>query len=181
MVKTLLHAGCGSKVNKPPREFCAYKEVRLDCNRMVEPDIVSSIVAMPMVDDASYDAVMACHVLEHLFAHEAAMALAEFFRVLKPGGKILIQVPDLQTIGGRLAADMPDNVIYSSPIGHITPLDMLYGHKGSVGAGNLFMGHRYGYTQGNLTTALRHAGFDGVEIDRNTEYELKARAFKPGG
>ena len=177
-MKTLLHVGCGSKVNKPPREFAAYKEIRLDCNRLVEPDIVSSIVAMPMVDDASVDAVFACHVLEHLYAHEAAMALAEFHRVLRPGGYALVQVPDLQTIGGRLACDEADRAIYQSHIGYITPLDMLYGHRGSIGAGNLFMGHRMGYTGSVLNKVLLAAGFDSVEVDRNVEYELKARGFK---
>ncbi len=178
-MKTVLHVGCGSKVNKPPAEFGAYKEVRLDCNRMVEPDVVASVVAMPMIPDGTHDGVFASHVLEHLFAHEAAMALAEFFRVLKPGGKVMIQVPDLQTIGGRLACDRADDAVYTSAIGYITPLDMLYGHRGSIGAGNLFMGHRYGYTGNVLKKALQHAGFDNVEIDRGVEYELKCRATKP--
>jgi SAM-dependent methyltransferase len=178
-MKTVLHVGCGSKVNKPPAEFGAYREIRLDCNRMVEPDIVASVVAMPMIEDETYDGVFASHVLEHLYAHEAAMAVAEFFRVLRVGGKVLIQVPDLQTIGGRLACDRADEAIYHSAIGYITPLDMLYGHRGSIGAGNLFMGHRMGYTQSVLVKALRHAGFDGIEVDRGVEYELKVRAVKP--
>lgn len=178
-MKTLLHVGCGSRVNKPPAEFGVYKEIRLDCNRMVEPDVVASVVAMPMVEDGSHDGVFASHVLEHLFAHEGAMALAEFFRVLKVGGKVLICVPDLQTIGGRLACDRADDAIYQSAIGYITPLDMLYGHRGSIGAGNLFMGHRYGYTGSVLKKALLNAGFDEVEIDRTVEYELKCRATKP--
>jgi ubiquinone/menaquinone biosynthesis C-methylase UbiE len=178
-VKTVLHVGCGSKVNKPPAEFGAYKEVRLDCNRMVQPDILASVVAMPMIEDGTHDGVFASHVLEHLFAHEAAMALSEFFRILRPGGKVLIQVPDLQTIGGRLACDKADEAVYTSAIGYITPLDMLYGHRGSIGAGNLFMGHRMGYTQSILSKALRHAGFDSIEVDRGVEYELKCRALKP--
>ncbi len=179
-MKTLLHVGCGSKVNKPPREFLAYKEVRMDCNRLVEPDILASIVAMPMVESDSVDAVFGAHVLEHLYAHEAAMALAEFFRVIKPGGYVYVQVPDLQTIGGRLAADQADQILYQASIGHITALDMLYGHRGSIGAGNLFMGHRYGYTANVLKKALLNAGFGEVAVDRETEYELKARAYKPG-
>jgi SAM-dependent methyltransferase len=177
-LKLLLHAGCGCKANKPPYEFGAYKEVRLDCNKMLQPDIVASIVAMPMIDDASYDAIFASHVLEHLYAHEVSMALSEFARVLKPGGKILVQVPDLQAIGGRLALDQADHVLYMSAAGAITALDVLYGHQASVGGGNLFMSHKTGFTSSVMKNALQAVGFTKVEIDRD-KFEIKARALKP--
>lgn len=177
-MRKILHVGCGSKVNKPPRDYAAYKEVRLDCNPQVEPDILASIVAMPMVETASIDAIFASHVLEHLYCHEVAMALSELHRVLKPGGVLDLRVPDLQCIGGKLAIDQADNAIYNTAIGIITPLDMLYGHRGSIGAGNLFMGHRFGFTQGVLKRYLQNAGFLDIECDRRVEYELKAIAKK---
>lgn len=178
-VKLLLHAGCGSKLNKPPRDFAAYREIRLDCNKLVEPDVVGSIVAMPQVDDESFDAVFCSHTLEHLFAHEAAMACAEFARVLKPAGGLWLQVPDLQSIGGRLALDQMDSMLYRSPLGPVAALDMLYGHRGMIGAGNLFMGHKTGFTQSVLKSYLDVAGFVGVVIDRDVMFELKATARKP--
>jgi predicted SAM-dependent methyltransferase len=177
-MRHILHVGCGSKVNKPPREYAAYKEVRLDCNKQVEPDLVASIVAMPMIHEESFDAVFASHVLEHLYCHEVAMALSELHRVLKPGGILDVRVPDLQCIGGKLAIDQADHAIYNAPIGVIAPLDMMYGHRGSIGAGNLFMGHRFGFTQSVLKRYLENAGFEKVEIDRKIEFELKAIATK---
>jgi len=177
-MKFLLHAGCGSKLNKPPREYAAYKEVRLDCNKLVDPDIIASIVAMPQVDDNRYDAIFCSHVLEHLFSHEVGMALAEFARVLKPGGELWVQCPDLQAIGGRLALDQADVVVYRGGIGPVSPLDMIYGHRGAIGAGNTFMAHRTGFTQSVLKNALDTAGFLSVKIDRDTAFELKATARK---
>lgn len=177
-VMKLLHVGCGSKVNKPPREFGAYLETRLDCSPMVEPDIVASIVAMPMIEDDSYDAIFASHVLEHLHCHEGQMALAEFLRILKPDGVLLLHVPDLQAIGGKIALDELDCGIYNSPLGVITPLDMLYGHRGSVGAGNIWMSHKNGFTAGLLSRLMQSAGFENITTDRETRYELKARGYK---
>jgi ubiquinone/menaquinone biosynthesis C-methylase UbiE len=177
-MRTVLHAGCGSKANELPREFAGYKETRLDANRSVQPDIVASIVAMPMIEDDSYDAVNCSHTLEHLFAHEVAMALAEFRRVLKPCGVLRIGVPDLQAIGGKLALDQADYVLYLGGLGAVTPLDMLYGHRGSVGSGNLFMAHKSGFTSSVLKSMLEAAGFEQIQIERE-KFELRAYAAVP--
>lgn len=177
-VKRLLHAGCGSKLNKVPREFAAYEEVRLDCAQAVAPDIVASIVAMPMIEDAAFDALYCSHTLEHLYAHEVAMALAEFQRILRPGATLLVVAPDLQSIGGKLALDQADFLVYQSPIGPVTALDMIYGMRSAIGAGNLFMGHKTGFTTSVLKNALDAAGFVKVEVSRDKPYELHAHAMK---
>ena len=43
---------------------------------------------------AAFDAVFSSHNLEHLYPHQVKEALAEFYRVLKPEGMIVIS--DLQ-------------------------------------------------------------------------------------
>jgi SAM-dependent methyltransferase len=48
--------------------------------------------------DRSIDACYCSHVLEHLPPEAAARALAEMFRVLRPGGIVRIVVPDLRRI-----------------------------------------------------------------------------------
>jgi SAM-dependent methyltransferase len=179
-MKLLLHVGCGTKGMKIPFEFAAYKEVRLDKNKSVQPDIVADIVAMPMIDNESYDAVYCSHVLEHLFAHEVGHALREFKRVLKPQGTLHILVPDLQSIGGKLALDQADAIVYMSPIGPIAPLDVLYGLRASVAGGNHFMAHKTGFTQSVLKRHLDDAGFAGVKIERgDKDYAIKAWATNP--
>ncbi|GJM07888.1 MAG: hypothetical protein DHS20C11_01640 [Lysobacteraceae bacterium] len=47
-------------------------------------------VSLPF-DNESFDVVVASHVLEHL--EDAEASVAEWFRVLKPGGRLLIGVP----------------------------------------------------------------------------------------
>jgi SAM-dependent methyltransferase len=178
-VKRLLHAGCGSKINKPPPEYAAYKEIRLDANKLVEPDIVASLIAMPMIDDDDFDAIFCSHVLEHLYSHEVAQAMAELFRVLKPGGEIWIQCPDLQAVGGKLALDQGDAFLYRGGLGPVSALDLIYGHRASVGLGNSFMAHKTGFTSSVLSAALGHAGFTNVKVDREIQFELRAKALKP--
>lgn len=49
--------------------------------------------------DATFAEVYASHVLEHLdYQGELGRALAEWFRVLQPGGKLYVSVPDMDVL-----------------------------------------------------------------------------------
>ena len=53
-------------------------------------DIVSDIAKIP-VEDSSFDAIMCVEVLEHI--SEPVKAIEEFFRILKPGGALILTAP----------------------------------------------------------------------------------------
>lgn len=53
-------------------------------------DIVSDITDIP-VDDASFDVILCTEVFEHI--PDAVAALAEFTRILKPGGTLILTAP----------------------------------------------------------------------------------------
>ncbi len=53
-------------------------------------DYVSDILSIP-VSDASFDVIICTEVLEHV--PEPILALREFSRILKPGGKLLLTAP----------------------------------------------------------------------------------------
>jgi SAM-dependent methyltransferase len=82
---TLLHAGCGDTPR--PAWAVGFDEVRLDIDRRCNPDIVANITSLG--DIGPFDALYSSHCLEHLYPHQVPVALAEFLRVLKPGGVLL--------------------------------------------------------------------------------------------
>lgn len=178
--RLLLHVGCGPAApgKLPPQFFApgAWREIRLDIDPGVAPDILASITDMRAVADGSVDAVWSAHNLEHLAAHEVPRALAEFRRVLRPGGFALITVPDLQQVAALVAADRLAEPAYQSPAGPIAPLDMLYGHGAAIAAGNGFMAHRTGFTARSLEAALVAARFDAVQVVRDQHFALWATA-----
>jgi SAM-dependent methyltransferase len=59
-------------------------------------DVALDIRAMPEIADAAYDAIFCSGVLEHI--DELPAALRELWRVLKPGGTLLLGVPFRQAI-----------------------------------------------------------------------------------
>lgn len=177
--KKVLHVGCG--VHTPDKLHETFRgpdwlEVRLDINPKVEPDIVASITDMRAVPDAAYEALYSSHNLEHLHPHEVPLALAEFRRVLKPYGFALITVPDLQQVAEYVAADRAEETILMTNRGPIAPLDVLFGFRPFLAAGNAFMAHNFGFTASTLRAALLQAGFAAVDVQRDGEFNLWATA-----
>jgi predicted SAM-dependent methyltransferase len=165
IVKTFLHVGCGPKSKSgTTRGFATeqWQELRFDIDESVNPDILGTMTDMSQVKDASVDALFSSHNIEHLYPHEVPVALAEFKRVLKPGGFVIITCPDLQSVCALVAEDKLTDEAYMSPAGPIAPIDILYGHRPAMANGNVFMAHRCGFTKKVLTGSLQAAGFDMV-------------------
>lgn len=182
-IKTVLNVGCGQRAisilgSSLPAE--GWRELRLDIDPKVDPDIVASMTDMTPVPDGSVDAVWSSHNLEHLDPHEAPVALREFLRVLKPGGTLLLTVPDLQAVARLVAEERLDETLYECRQGPIRPLDVVYGYGPALAAGNRFMAHRNGFTPNLLGRLLQEAGFEPVAIWRRAQaYELQVKAFRP--
>jgi SAM-dependent methyltransferase len=133
---------------------------------------------MDGVPDGSFDAVFSSHNVEHLYPYEVALALREMRRVLKSTGFALLTLPDLQEVARHVAEGRLDDPLYASTMGPIAPLDILYGHRPSLAAGNLFMAHHTGFTADTLGATLIKAGFAGALIQRDASaFALTAIAF----
>lgn len=175
---TFLHVGCGPKAAyQTPFSGLGWQEIRLDINPEVQPDLIGSMTDMAAVASGSMDAVFSSHNIEHLYPHEVPLALAEFIRVLKPTGFALITCPDLQSVCTLVANDQLTEAAYTSPAGPIAPLDILYGHRASMQAGNLYMAHRCGFTGKVLMGTLQASGFAQVTcLARPAVFDLWALA-----
>jgi len=58
----------------------------------VGEQFIAEATALPQIQDSSYDFLLSCHSLEHVA--NPLKALMEWNRVLKPGGKIVLVLPD---------------------------------------------------------------------------------------
>ena len=174
-LQTVLHVGCGpARLQDLPQMFHhGWSEIRLDLDPSVEPDIVAALVDMQPVPSASMDAVYSSHNLEHLYAHQVPLALAEFHRVLNPGGLLLVTLPDLQAVAEAVVQGRLEEPLYQSPAGPIAAVDILFGHRLSLAQGRDTMAHKTGFTAGTLRRKLTEAGFQVASVNRQ-DYALWA-------
>ncbi len=169
-VKTrrLLHVGCGSQ--PLPSWLSQFDEVRVDIDPETKPQFVRDMLNLH--DLEGFDALYCCHALEHLYPYQVPRALAEFKRVLKPQGAVIIMVPDLEDVRPNL------DPILTCDMGPMCGLDLFYGHH-AVLESQPYMAHHCGFIASVLKDALIDAGFTKVSTQRLANYNLCGTGEKP--
>ena len=105
--------------------------------------------------------------------------MKEFYRVLKDDGIVVITCPDIQSVGEALANDRSLEPLYDSPMGGVTAIDILYGHRETTKDGNIFAVHKCGFTYSTLDRVFFEAGFEArVGGRRPDAFDLYLVAFK---
>jgi len=177
--KFLVNLGCGDPGSgNIPRYFALWRQIRVDLDPAVNPDIVADATDLAPIAAGTADAVWMAHCLEHLHIHQVPQALAEIRRVLKDRGFACIIVPDLQRIAGYIAEDRMHDPIYQAPAGPITPHDIVFGYGPAIARGQSTMAHRSGFTPTTLMRHLDDAGFGGYALLRRANFELAMVAQK---
>ncbi|MBF0554506.1 MAG: glycosyltransferase [Nitrospirae bacterium] len=98
-------------------------------------------------EDNSVDEVRASHIIEHFDFHEIPKILEEWYRVLKPGGKLFIETPDfLESCRAFVSGDENFRIL-------------LYGHFFAMPWENAGMVHKFLFTENQLRTNLGWAKF----------------------
>jgi predicted SAM-dependent methyltransferase len=139
----------GFNIGSGQRPFTSTEDVtwiNIDSQPKWNPDVVCS--GSQLVDKAGFriqdntvDYVVLHHVLEHFGCGEGAGLVTEAYRVLKPGGSLLVFVPDMAALADRWFSDKISTQIYMTNV---------YG---------AYMGseddrHKWGYTESTLEEFL---------------------------
>lgn len=180
-MKKVLYVGSGPDHIGGRRGFDKenWQETRLDIEPAVQPDIIGSMTDMGAVETGSIDAIYSSHNLEHLVPHELPVALAEFLRVLKEDGYLVVTCPDLQGVAKLVAQDKLDEPAYYTGAGMpIAPMDILFGWRHAMANGQPYMAHRMGFTAKVLAQELKKAGFASIAVCAKNDLALYAVASK---
>ncbi len=114
----MIALNCGSG----QRPFAAPFQ-NIDINPRWSPDIVADCSSLPMFADNSVDLIVSHHVVEHSGCGEAAPMLREWHRILKPGGSLIVAVPDMAALAqawmnGRLTTQVYMTAVYGAFMNH---------------------------------------------------------------
>lgn len=137
-------------------------------------DIVATADSIPL-PDASVEEILACHIIEHALPWDVPPILAEWHRLLAPGGLLVMEQPDLikccQNLIDGVQGRHPDQM-------------GLWGIFGDDRLKDPYMLHRFGYTFASLSKLVAAAGFVNIEEARtlfhrtgrdNRDFRLEAR------
>ena len=96
----VLDAGCGEGVLVD--EYAGRLRISgVDANYQSGHVTTGSLMALPF-DAGSFDRALCLDVLEHLSYEDQPRALAELFRVLRPGGELFVSIPNLAHLQSRI-------------------------------------------------------------------------------
>jgi len=161
-----LNLGCG--LDKRP------DYLNVDCRREVKPDLVTDLESLylRMFIDNSVEEILAKDFLEHLSWRVVEDFLRDCYRVLRGGGKIFIQTPDLEAIAKKVIFD--PNYRFGELYGWKAISFWMYGEQDYP---ENF--HKCGFTVSTLRSLLEGVGFKVYEIKNDGGSNMIVEAYKP--
>lgn len=130
-----------------------------------DPEILCNALDIPLPNESA-DVVMAIHLFEHFYRWDADKALKEWRRLLKPGGLLILELPNLvkccqNYIKGVTRGKHPDQM-------------SRWGIYGDPRAENVWMMHHWGYSPKELIQILKQSGFK-TAVEKETEFHRGGR------
>lgn len=138
-----LHLGCGEK------NFPGY--VNVDIHPYPGVDHIGRVDDLDHIASDTVSHIYASHVLEHFGRNEYRAVLAEWFRVLAPGGVLRVGVPDFEAVVGEYASGRLAN-------GIADVLGLCVG-----GQRDAYDYHKMIFDERSLRDALQRTGFEKIQ------------------
>jgi 2-polyprenyl-3-methyl-5-hydroxy-6-metoxy-1,4-benzoquinol methylase len=107
--------GCGEGILVEEYRQRGFDIVGLDYN-YESPHVVHGDMTRLQFADGSYDLALALDVIEHLSFEQQSQALAEIWRILKPGGRAILTIPNLAHFASRVTFALFGKLLRTSSI-----------------------------------------------------------------
>ncbi len=156
-----LNLGCGDKI------LPGYINVDVAPSRRGQaPDIISDIRKLDYIPSSFADEILTVHVIEHFYVWEVAPVLSEWIRVLKPGGKLIVECPNLENAAREFLKNAD-----AAAMGGVEGQRSMWVFYGDPAWRDPLMIHRWGYTPNSLAAVLHSVGL--VNVGREcAQYKL---------
>ncbi|MDR1243307.1 MAG: methyltransferase domain-containing protein [Deltaproteobacteria bacterium] len=168
-----LHLGCGGENIAGWINIDNYDYESGDSSRSnASYDLKMDIRALDAASD-SVDRILLVHVLEHFVRWEALELLAQFHRLLKPKGLLLMEHPDLD---GCIKMYLEGQTTIDTPLGKLNKgFTQFYGNQWDRLD---YETHRYVWTKKEMSQELIKAGFEVLVLDNRTRFHVPGRDMR---
>ena len=128
------------------------------------------------IPDNYAERIAAIHVVEHFYQWEIQPLLAEWKRALKPGGKIILELPCMDKVLNYICFCMQNKI----PIPSAFSWHVFWGNPKYQSE---LMNHKWGYTKAMIEAELHQAGFAKIELKTPNYHfpmrDMRVEAIKP--
>lgn len=134
-----------------------------------DADVLTDLKTLPF-DDNYADLAVSVHVLEHFYRWEVKNLLLEWKRVLKPGGKLVLELPCMNKVFNYIRECITNHEPMMIQKAHLA----LWGdprHERPE------MCHKWGWTKEELSELLNECGFRGI-TPVSPRYHMKSRDMR---
>jgi len=143
-----LNLGCGDKI------LPGYVNVDVvESRRGFKPDVLCDLHQLTPFENDSVDEILSVHVVEHFWRWEVVGILREWVRVVKPGGTMILECPNLLAACHELLQN-PDVATGPGQEGQRT----MWVFYGDPAWQDPLMNHRWGYSPRSLAQVMHEAG-----------------------
>ena len=123
---------------------------------------------LSLIKDGTLETCYTSHLLEHIPHPQVPWVLRHWFRKLKIGGELIVNVPDMKWTARQVLKydnNTPlDSNVFTDFLGHNSVQDIIYGTHAHEGER-----HQSGYTKRSLQCLLTEAGFVEINIEEMVE------------
>lgn len=134
--------------------------------------VVDDVRTLTKFNENSVDLIQAFHLVEHIPVYEIEKTIIRWFEILKPGGLLVVELPDLvkSCINFLSSLTTKDQTTVNN-LG-------LYGIYGQPTPGNTFMEHKWGWIPDTLGQVFVNCGFEDVEAKMPQTHQGPVRDFR---
>lgn len=158
-----LNVCCGTKV------LPGYTNIDIAQTGDTPPDIMCNAMSVPL-PDACADEIMCIHGFEHFYPWEAEDLVKEWRRLLKPGGLLVLELPNLLKCCANIISGLKKAGKHPDQLG-------MWGAYGDPRTSNPFMMHRWGWSPVTLGEFLTRHCFVGIR-EETTQWHLGGRLHR---
>jgi len=129
--------------------------VNIDSFPGSKTDLVMDAKKLEVFPDKSVEVIESYHFFEHLTYHQAKNALRSWCKILKPGGKLLIELPNFEVCISELGKHYDDK-------GYDLALSGIFGYPWLVENEGLTQCHKWGWTFESISKEISDSGFTNI-------------------